>query len=92
MITVIKDKFLNFKQKFSDTSFRKSFFKSCLTFLPALILFISFIVLVSIDDHDPRTVIVMFTFVVLLFAVPTVKLLKIVWLEKLLKIGSIKIT
>ncbi len=83
----IKDFFNKIKEQLKEADGRKRFILNSLKFLPAVILFISYIVLICTESYDPRTVLVMTGFVVLLFAVPTVKLLGCKWMKKLLSFG-----
>ncbi len=83
----IKNLFIKLKEQLKEPTARKKFILNSLKFLPAVILAISYIVLICTESYDPRTVLVMTAFVFLLFAVPTVNLLNLEWLKKLLKFG-----
>ncbi len=68
---------------------RKKFFKNLLKFLPATALFIAYVILLCTDSYDIKTVLVMTALVVLLFAVPAIKLLKCQIPKKLFSFGFI---
>ena len=88
-MAAIKEFFINLKNNLKTPDGRKSFFKNLTKFLPAIALFITYIVLLCQESYDIKTVFVMTAIVVLLFAVPTVKLLKCEKLKKLLSFGFI---
>ncbi len=83
----IKNFFAKINEQLKDPNGRKKFIKNSLKFLPAVILLIFYIVLISTEDYDGRTVLVMTAFIVLLFAVPTVKLFNCAPLKHLFSFG-----